>query len=86
MKMNDHPPNPDQWKRLLSAWPRLHTWQRKVLVCHACWLVIPRLKSPVVFALRAAFAMFALLSFLPVHPISMPTAVGGGLAFALLTH
>ena len=33
-----------------------------------------------------AFGMFVLLAFLPTHPMSMPTATGGGLAFVLITH
>ena len=86
MKTKNPPLDPEQWKRLLRAWPRLHHWQRKILVIHARWLIIPRLKPPVAFALRATFSMFALLTFLPAHPMSMPTAAGGGLAFALLTH
>jgi hypothetical protein len=86
MKTNDLQPNPDQWKRLLNAWPHLHAWQRKTLVLQACWLVIPRLKPPVIFAVRASFAIFALLLIMPYHPMSIPTAVGGGLAFALITH
>jgi hypothetical protein len=49
-------------------------------------LLIPRLKPPIGFALRSTFAMFALLFILPVEPLSIPTAAGGGLAFALITH
>lgn len=44
------------------------------------------LPFPVAFALRASLAAFALLFILPHHPISMPTAAGGGMAFALLFH
>jgi hypothetical protein len=79
-------PNPDQWKRLLEAWPRLHRWQRKILLARAYWLIIPRLRSPVVFSLRATVVMFALMIILPIHPMAIPTAAGGGLAFALITH
>jgi hypothetical protein len=85
-RTNKTPPDPDQWKRLLKAWPRLHPWQRKVLVIHALCLAVPRLHSPVAFAVRTAFAMFALLLILPHHPMSIPIASGGSLAFALITH
>jgi hypothetical protein len=44
------------------------------------------LNPPEDFAIHAAFAIFALLLIMPHHPISMPTAIGGGLAFALITH
>jgi hypothetical protein len=30
--------------------------------------------------------MFTLLIILPIEPLSIPTAAGGGLAFGLLTH
>ena len=42
--------------------------------------------APVAFALRAVACMFALLFVMPLEPLSMPTAFGGGLAFAILTH
>jgi hypothetical protein len=47
--------------------------------------LLPRLKPPISFALRSTFIMFALLLILPVQPMTIPTATGGGLAFALLT-
>jgi hypothetical protein len=36
--------------------------------------------------LKTAVGIFALLLILPHHPMSLPTAAGGGLAFALITH
>jgi hypothetical protein len=81
-----HKPFDDQWTRLRSAWPRLRPWQRKFLLLKAYWLLIPRLGKPVLFALRTALGMFTLFTILPIHPMSVPTAIGGGLAFALITH
>jgi len=86
MTTNNPQDNQDQLKRLLRAWPCLHPWQRKVLLARVYWLLIPRLKPPIGFALRSTFAMFVLLLILPVQPMTIPTAAGGGLAFALLTH
>lgn len=83
--MSRHQEYVAQWRRLLRAWPRLHPWQRKTLVARAYWAHMPRLKWPVVFALRAAMCMFALLFILPQHPMSIPTAVGSGVALALIT-
>lgn len=86
MKTNNPQDKLDQLKRLCEAWPGLHPWQRKALLVRAYWLLIPRLKPPISFALRTTIAMFALLVILPVQPMTIPTAAGGGLAFALLTH
>ncbi len=44
-----------------------------------------RLPMPVRFSLCATLGLFGLLLILPLHPLSMPTAFGGGLAFALVT-
>lgn len=48
--------------------------------------LIPRLKFPVNFAIQTTVCMFTLLAILPFHPMSIPTAIGGGLAFALIIH
>jgi uncharacterized membrane protein len=35
---------------------------------------------------RASLISFVILAFMPVHPIAIPTAFGGGIAFALITY
>lgn len=39
---------------------------------------------PIRYAFRAALWTIALLIALPPHPLSIPTALGGGLSFAML--
>jgi hypothetical protein len=46
----------------------------------------PRPGLLVGFALRTVVGMFVQSVILPHHPMSTPTAAGGGLAFALITH
>jgi hypothetical protein len=46
----------------------------------------PALPAPVHFSLVATLCMFALLPLVPLEPLSIPTAIGGGISFALLTH
>jgi hypothetical protein len=36
-------------------------------------------------AVRASLISFIILAFMPFHPIAIPTAFGGGIAFALIT-
>ena len=43
------------------------------------------LPLPVSFSLRTTLGVFALLLVLPLQVLSLPVAVGGGLAFALVT-
>lgn len=43
-----------------------------------------RTPRPIKFSVTTAIATFICLSFLPTHPISMPTAMGLGLIAALL--
>jgi len=49
-------------------------------------LIKQRLKmlSPVFFSLQVSVLVFGLLSIMPTHPLSIPTAFGGGLSFALI--
>lgn len=49
-------------------------------------LVIQRLSflKPVGFALQVCAAIFALLWVMPLHPLSIPATLGGGLSIALI--
>jgi hypothetical protein len=79
-------------KAILDIWPILTGWQRLLIWLRTRIGLLPH--PPVAgpqryapfFAIRAALFMFALLFVLPHHPMSMPTALGGGLAFALITY
>lgn len=84
--MQNHQSSLTRKTKLLNVWPNLDPWQRQLILYQAYWWMIPPLKPPIAFALRAAFAVFTMLLFLPADPMSIPTAVGGGLAFALITH
>jgi hypothetical protein len=42
------------------------------------------LVPPVGFGLRAAVLILVLLVVMPFHPMAIPTAIGGGISFALL--
>jgi hypothetical protein len=76
----------DPFTRLDNIWHYLHPWQRKVILANAYISIIPRLHPPVAFSVRAMVAMFALLFIMPMHPMSLVIATGGGLSFALITH
>ena len=41
---------------------------------------------PVYFSLRASLLSFFILAFLPIHPMSIFIALGGGIALALITY
>jgi hypothetical protein len=77
---SDHP------KALHDFWPWLLPWQKIILEAYAIYLLIPRLHPALEFSLRSAFGIFALLAIMPVHPMAIPIAAGGGIALALITH
>ena len=79
--------------QLLKLWGRLTLRQRARLLARVyhykiinLMSLIPHLKSPIRFAVRSTFAMFSLLMILPDRIMVIPIAIGGGLAFALITH
>ena len=78
--------------RLYDLWSYLTPFEHKTLLLRVYYALISvylphrkPLPRPICFSLVAIAGMFALLAFLPIHPMSIPTAVGGGLAFALIT-
>jgi len=81
----DRSPNP-----LLELWPLLTHPQHLLIALHLFLLCQPvtrhpPLPWPVCFSLTASLLMFGLLFIMPQHPMAIPTAIGGGLAFALIT-
>lgn len=40
----------------------------------------------VIFAIKASLITFALLLIMPLHPMAIPTALGGGTAIAMISH
>jgi hypothetical protein len=53
----------------------------------AFWLLIKNrlsLPRPVAFAFRASLFSFGLLLVMPLEPLAIPAAFGGGLSFSLL--
>jgi hypothetical protein len=75
----------DPYQRLDNIWHYLHPWQQKVILLNAYLSIIPRFHPAFALSLRAAISMFVLLLIMPLHPMAIPTAFGGGLAFALIT-
>jgi putative NADPH-quinone reductase len=60
-------------------------------VLYRTYLIVARhkfaLPFPVAFVLRATVCMFALLLIMPLHPMAIPAAFGGGISVALcFTH
>jgi hypothetical protein len=79
-------PHDENLKLLHNTWTSLKFWQRKMLLIKCCLAALPIARPPVFFSLRASLGIFVLLAILPTEVLSVPTAIGGGLAFALMTH
>jgi len=64
----------------------LNQVDRVRVILYLLWLHTrkPALPRPVHFGLVASLCMFALLPAMPHHPLSIPTVIGAGVAFALL--
>jgi hypothetical protein len=69
---------------VMEAWPKLTLFQR-IRIVRTFWLYThPLVRAPVVVSLFASLISVGLLIILPIHPISISTAIGGGLAIGLL--
>jgi len=82
-----------QLNRIYELWSRLSLFEHKTLLFKAYaglifgyFLKYKQIPRPIAFSLTSTVFMFALLTILPFHPMSIPTAVGGGLAFALIIY
>ena len=80
----------EELARITNDWHYLKLWQRKLILARFIGAQIRRLHqilrlpAPVRLSFTTAFIMFGLLAFLPVHPMSLPIAAGGGLSVALI--
>jgi len=71
---------------MVKSWPDLN-WYHRLELAHQVWSCVhPHLHPPVQLALIASIISLALLAILPMHPMSIPTAIGGGLAVGLLAN
>lgn len=73
-------------KLLLQKLRSLSDEERHQVACLIRHLLDNYRLRPVFFALRAALLAFFILAHLPAHPMSMPAALGGGMAIALITY
>lgn len=67
---------------------RLSNKNRRVVLRYARYLLfkqrVNNLPVPMVYAAFAGLCMFILLPVMPLHPMSIPIVIGGGLAGGLL--
>jgi len=73
--------SPDQWNRL-SSFSKILI---KTQIYYFIWSNRLELPEPIQFALKTAFFSFSLLWIMPLEPMALPTALGGGLSIALIS-
>ena len=74
-----HPPD---W--LLDAWPFLSDFQRVHIAGRVFIRPRPHLRPMLSLYSMAGLLAFSLLGILPVHPMTIPIAFGGGIAGAII--
>lgn len=68
---------------------QLNKWNLRALLYYARWILFRQrylyfLSRSVCFGLFASLFMFIILSVMPLHPLAIPTVIGGGVAGAFL--
>lgn len=71
----------EHWNKLTNSERRLLLDILRFLV----WLQSWRIPRPIIFAFKAALFSFGLIWIMPLEPISIPAAFGGGLSAALIS-